>query len=197
MAVDYSSKETNDIHNLENYASEIIAALTSGNPTTILDYINQAVTNAVNNTTEGDYSNWTLQWTKNVANDWSGAIDPTQIQYNEDIHILLLYDEGSICRAIVSLTNGTINGTIVALKSGGGATFSTPFSVFGKYYIEVVDVGTNYNLNIYKNEALLRTINLDTELGIECSGYYYLAMSTDGKYFVVSGSGLVALYKGT
>jgi len=196
MAVDYSSKETNDIHNLENYASEIIAALTSGNPTTILDYINQAVTNAVNNTTEGDYSNWTLQWSQDTSN-WSGLISTTQMQYNEDDNILLIYDESSLKRVLVTLNDGTIIGNIVSLKSGGGAALSTPFSVFGKYYIEVVDAGTNYNLNIYKNNSLLHTLNLDTELGIECSSYYLLAISTDGKYFVLSGNGLVALYKGS
>jgi len=194
MAVDYSSKETNDIHNLENYASEIIAALTSGNPTTILDYINQAVTNAMNNTTiEGDYTNWTKQWSKTVGTNWNSnnavAFGVTSISVNTTSDKILMVCDDSLLFAVASLTNGTLFDTIAAMVSGGTGQHSFPISAFGKYAAIVIDTGSTYNILIYKDAVLTDTIDFCTETGYSyiAGRVFLVAMSGDGQYIVVSG----------
>ena len=198
MAVNYSSKETNDIHALENYTSSIIAAVAAGNFTGILAYIDSVVNTAVNAavatvSVEGNYTNWTKQWNKTVATNWNSneavAFGVTSISVNTTTNEILLLCDDSLLYAVVSLTNGTINGTIAAMVSGGTGQHSFPVSALGKYAAIVVDTGSTYNILVYKNTVLTETIDFCTETGYSyiAGRVFLVAMSGDGQYIVVSG----------
>jgi hypothetical protein len=153
---------------------------------------------------EGDYTTWTKQWQKDCDSDYdeSGFI-PEYIQYNETANKLILLYAGGTQRAIVNLTTGVINGTVVDTKSGGAADLGGCMS-FSRYYIEVIDTGSTYNLLIYKDCALIQTIDLCTILSKSYLGgkWASVAISQDGKYITVSGYtdspffNTVALFKG-
>ena len=194
----YSEQETNDIHTLENYTTAILEALNAGNFATIYSYITTTINTAVNAaaaniTVEGNYTNWTKQWSKTVATNWNSneavAFGVTSISVNTTTNEILLLCDDSLLYAVVSLTNGTINGTIAAMVSGGTGQHSFPISALGKYAAIVVDTGSTYNILVYKNTVLIETIDFCTETGYEyiAGRVFLVAMSGDGQYIVVSG----------
>jgi len=162
---------------------------------------------APTSTLEGNYTTWTLQWSKLVQGDWGwGSFGAERIQVNEVADRLLMFDEGSGQRAVAKLSDGILIGTIVGVQNIGGAEFGTPMS-FSKYYAEVIDTGVNYTLNMYKDTILQQTIDLNTVLSLDYTNGNYLitAFSNDGKYLTVSGYNwyragsatlMVALFKG-
>ncbi len=146
---------------------------------------------------EGNYSTWTYQWKKQPTVDWSAAFSGSLIELNEATNRLLVFDSGNTKRVICVLTTGVIIGSVQALKSGGGASYDTPMSLTGKYFVEMVDTGSTHNLKIYTDTALIQTIDWNVITGeAYVPGYFLCAFSLDGKYLLVSASDCASLFRG-
>ena len=140
-----------------------------------------------------DYTTWTKQWCKNVSTDWNDgntiSFGVTFFQYNETLDVIIMCYEGGMERVKTTLSTGVPDGVISEIASGGAAEHSHPLSSLGKYYCEVVDTGSTYNLLIFKDTTLIQTIDLIAAIGTSYTTgkAFLIAISNDGKYIIVSG----------
>ena len=139
---------------------------------------------------EGDFASYSLAWNKNLQADWLylSAFGPQRIQANELTNRILLHYEGGGRRAVANLTTGALVGTIDSIADSGGAEAGMPGSL-SRYYAEVIDTTATHNLVIYKDTAIIQTIDLCATLGIVyvAGRSYTLAFSKDGKYIAIAG----------
>lgn len=148
---------------------------------------------------EGAYSSYALKWKQAYA---SGEYDWNQIlRIDETLDKIFLINEWSITVTERTLSDGTapsVTDIIGPEASYGG--YAPGWSVLRKYFAYVIDDSGTPKLKIYKDGALLQTIDLSaSSISWSQTAYYYVSISEDGKYIFVDNTGAneYALFEGS
>jgi len=154
---------------------------------------------------EGDYSNWTLRWSKDQNADWGVNAQAELnriISYTDQDKLLILFgDFGQV--AFVVLSTGVldtfVNPTITWANYAGIYNY-TPTSFHRRYWAGVINDGTDAILKIFKDGSLIQSLNLTTLLGWSKTDVIGVAISETGKYIACQNYTLlsiIALFEGS
>lgn len=138
---------------------------------------------------EGDYSSYALKWKQAYA---SGEYDWNQIlRIDETLDKIFLINEWSITVTERTLSDGAspaVTSIIGPEASYGG--YAPGWSVLRKYFAYVINDSGTPKLKIYKDGALLQTIDLSASpLSWSHTSNYFVSISPDGKYIFVDNTG--------
>jgi len=136
---------------------------------------------------EGDYSSYSAKWKQ--------AYDAAEYDWNELVGVYETLDKIFIQsisgdyltqRTLSDGSNPTV-AAIISVNAFGGSVLGQPWSVLRKYFAVVRSEAGAPKLKIYKDGALLQTINLsDAPISWTVTTMkYYVSFSPDGKYILV------------